>query len=145
VTLIQVGRVGSSPSVDLWGGSVKRRRQLLGLIWCRWVRLYVWLTSGGGGLAAAVEDDDDDDDDRWFWLVRLKVVPLTPTPTVDVAAEEEEEDVIIGEEVGDAFDPIAVTNFDDNILATVIPMVALRRIPIPGDILRPNDDENNFW
>lgn len=66
-----MGRVGSSPSVDLWGGSEKWRRQLLGLIWVRWVRLYVWLASGGGGLAAAVEENDDDDDDGCFWLFRL--------------------------------------------------------------------------
>jgi len=53
----------SDPRLDRWVGRVKRRRQLLGLTWCRCVSLYGCAASGGG--TAGGDDDDDIVEDDW--------------------------------------------------------------------------------
>lgn len=132
VTFMQVGRPGSVPRMDRDGGRVKRRRQLLGLI-CWWeIRLYGWLASGGGSGGEEEEEDveeqdleEEEEEDWGFGFVRPKIVPPIPTPTPAPTPSDEE--------AGGALDPIAVvtTAFDDSI-ATVIPIVAVRMIPMLG-------------
>jgi len=71
------------------------------------------------------------------------MLPPTPTPTPTPSPDpsttptpDDDDDAIVGDDAGDEFDPIAVTAFEDSILATVIPIVAVRITPIVGVALR---------